>query len=73
MGIWRRVELKDGTFLVYRRGNNRHTDHWHVAPDGTILSVKENGEHVYNRGKTRRAIREITGVDWYDGWVPADD
>jgi LPS sulfotransferase NodH len=45
-----------------------HTDHWHVAPDGTVLSVKDSGTHYYKRSQIRKNIREITGISMEDGW-----
>ena len=62
--------LSDGTFLVYWKGHNMHTDHWHVAPDGTVLSVKDSGTHYYKRSQIRKNIREITGLSMEDGWTP---
>ncbi|MBU0766992.1 hypothetical protein KKF55_04410 [Patescibacteria group bacterium] len=41
---------------------NIHTDHYHVAADGTILSVKENGQHSYSRAEVRRKINDVTGM-----------
>lgn len=60
---WEWIELSDGSFLVGRRGDNIHLNHYHVAPDGVILSKKVNGNHDYSRGATRNRISEITGVD----------
>lgn len=71
MGQWlRRRELKDGTFLVWYDGDNEHLNHWHVAPDGTVLSVKEGGNHKYKRDHVRRKINEVTGFSWPEGWEP---
>lgn len=73
MATLKREELRDGTFLIYWEGDNKHLNHWHVAPDGTVLSVKEGGNHNYNRGAIRKHIREVTGVNWEDGWRPSND
>jgi len=55
--------LSDGTYMYPIPGkSNIHTDHYHVAADGTILSVKENGQHSYSRAEVRRKINEVTGM-----------
>jgi len=33
-----------------------------VAPDGTTLSIVDNGEHKYNRQELRRHISDVTGM-----------
>lgn len=63
-----RSELNDGTFLVWWSGDNKHTDHWHVAPDGTVLSVKVCNSHRYKRSDVRRDISAVTGISWSHGW-----
>ncbi len=73
MATIKRHERPDGTFLVYFKGDNMHLNHWHVAPDGTVLSVKEGGDYRYNRGQIRKHISEVTGMNWDDGWVPSTD
>lgn len=69
----RRQELKDGTFLVWFVGDNEHQNHWHVAPDRTVLSVKEGGDHKYKRSDVRKKINAVTGFNWEGGWRPLDD
>ncbi|MBP9750976.1 MAG: hypothetical protein KBC95_03980 [Candidatus Peribacteraceae bacterium] len=59
------IELSDGTYLYPIPGrDNIHTDHYHVAADGTILSIKEDDEYSYNRAEVRRHINEVTGMDF---------
>jgi hypothetical protein len=65
--LWRR-QLNDGTYLVWWEGTNEHLNHWHVAPDGTVLSVKEGGDYRYNRADIRKRISEVTGLKWEAGW-----
>ncbi len=65
--------LNDGTYLVATDKDNINASHWHVAPDGTVLSVKEGGSHVYNRGDTRKKIDEVLrgcGISIPHGWRP---
>jgi len=61
-----RKKLADGSYLVSRKEDRDFRYHWHVAPDGTILSVKDGGNYIYNRGHIRQHIREVTGLDWDD-------
>lgn len=59
------LKLSDGTYLYPIPGrSNIHTDHYHVAEDGTILSVKENGEQSYSRSEVRRHINAVTGLEF---------
>lgn len=67
-----RDKRPDGTYLVYFKGDNKHLNHWHVAPDGTVLSVKVGGDHKYKRSDVRKKIAEVTGLDWHHGWRPED-
>jgi len=64
----RREKRPDGTYLVWWIGDNQHTDHWHVAPDGTVLSVKVGNSHRYKRSDVRRDISQVTGISWSHGW-----
>ncbi|WP_273281308.1 hypothetical protein [Pseudooceanicola atlanticus] len=70
MGIIRK-QLSDGTYLISREEDKSFRYHWHVAPDGTILSIKDGGKHFYNRGRVRQNIKELIGVDMQTGWSPA--
>ena len=67
----RRKELSDGTYLVSRVEDKSFRYHWHVASDGTILSIKDGGTHYYNRGNVRQNIKDVTGIDFRTGWKPA--
>lgn len=58
---WKRLD--NGTYLVCVTGHDIDENHWHVAPDGTVLSVKEGGNYIYNRRQVRKNIRDITGID----------
>lgn len=58
---WKR--LSDGTYLVCNSCDDIDECHWHVAPDGTVLSVKEGGTYVYNRRQVRKNIASVTGID----------
>jgi len=53
---WKR--LGDETFLLGFKGDIDN-NHWHIAPDGTVLSVKEGGLHLFRRTDVTRHIREI--------------
>ena len=68
-----RDKRPDGTYLVWFKGDNKHLNHWHVAPDGTVLSVKEGGDYKYNRRQIRQHINDVTGFDWNTRWVETDD
>ena len=70
MSTLSRDKRPDGTYLVYFKGDNMHLNHWHVAPDGTVLSVKEGGDYKYKRSDIRKSITEVTGFDWDHGWKP---
>ena len=75
MAIIKRHKRPDGTYLVYKDGDNMHKNHYHIAPDGTILSIKENGEYFYNRGRIRQQIAKVLpeffeSGDWTIGWTP---
>ncbi len=48
----------DGTFLVGFEGDI-DDNHWHLAPDGTVLSVKEGGHHLFKRTDVTRNIRNV--------------
>lgn len=63
-----REKLSDGTYIVWHDGENKHQNHWHVARDGTLLSVKEEGDHKYKRSDVRKSITAVTGFDWSHGW-----
>ncbi len=59
------VKRPDGTFLYPIPGkSNIHSDHYHVAADGTILSIKEDGQHSYNRREVRDRINNVTGMEF---------
>ena len=68
-------KLSDGTFLV-AIGANIHTDHIHLAGDGTILSHKVHGNTSYKYSDTRKELsslyEEITGKPslFPSGWKP---
>lgn len=71
----RRKELKDGTVLIALKETNPevniHKGHWHVAKDGTLLSIKEDGSHAYKRSDVRKNINEVmaeSGVQLPTGW-----
>jgi len=71
VGKMRTKKLADGTFLVWMEGDNEHLNHWHVAPDGTLLSVKEGGDHKYKRSDVRRNIETVlsdSGLCLEHGW-----
>jgi|GEM_PF-4842404 len=61
-------KLSDGTYLVARNGDDIDKNHWHVAKDGTVLSIKSNGNHLYNRGDVRKSISAVTGLHLETGW-----
>lgn len=48
-----REKLRDGTHLVYDERGDKQRDHLHVGPDGTLLTVKQDGFVVY------RAVRKV--------------
>ena len=50
--------LKDGTFLLGFSGDI-DSNHWHIAPDGTVLSVKEGGLHLFRRTDVTKHIRDV--------------
>lgn len=59
------IRRPDGTYLYPLPGaTNTHTDHYHVAEDGTILSIKEDGVQLYNRREVRDHINSVTGLDF---------
>lgn len=62
----------NGTYYVALDGvENIDHNHYHIAPDGTILAVKVNNKHVYNRGNERKRIIDVLGFEgWYPGWAP---
>lgn len=68
VGEWHIREIWDGHFLVAHKEDNINTDHWHVAPDGTILSIKESGSHRYNRVHIRRHISRVAGIEMSKIW-----
>ena len=51
-------KLGDGTFIVGNSGD-LDNNHWHLAPDGTVLSVKEGGHHLFRRTVVTRDIRNV--------------
>lgn len=70
-------KLSDGTYLVAPDDANLHTDHLHLASDGsTILSHKVNGNHSYKYSNTRRDLssvwEQVTGESnrFPGGWRP---
>ncbi len=68
-----RKKLSDGTYLISREEDKSFRSHWHVAPDGTILSIKDGGKHYYNRGRVRQNIKEVSPLlDMETGWSPAE-
>ena len=74
MATLKRQQRPDGTYLVYYDGDNMHLNHWHVAPDGTVLSVKEGGDPKYKRTDVRKNISKVLGRDWLSiPWVPDND
>ncbi len=59
------IKRRNGEWLIPLPGaTNTHTDHYHVAADGTILSIVENGDHKYNRQELRKQISEVTGMNF---------
>ncbi|MEK7218944.1 MAG: hypothetical protein AAB728_05785 [Patescibacteria group bacterium] len=57
------IERPDGTFLYPLPGaTNTHLNHYHVASDGTILSIVESGQHQYERRELREKINAVTGM-----------
>jgi hypothetical protein len=69
-------KLSDGTRLVWFQGDNEHQNHWHIAPDGTVLSVKEGGDHKYNRGQIRKNLLDVLndlGIMTNAKWLPDPD
>lgn len=59
------IKRPDGTFLYPLPGaSNTHTNHYHVAADGTILSIVEGGERSYSRAEVRRHINAVTGMEF---------
>ncbi len=59
------IKRADGTYLVPLPGaTNAHLDHYHVASDGTILSIKEGGVQQYNRREVRQKISAVTGMNF---------
>lgn len=51
-------KLADGTFLVGFKGD-LDNNHWHLASDGTVLSVKEGGNHLFRRTDVTRQIKDV--------------
>jgi len=66
------LDKGDGTFLVCRAGDDILSTHWHVAEDGTVLSIKEGNTYRYNRRQIRRDIRDVTGLDIDLRWQRPD-
>ncbi len=59
------VRLRNGQWLIpLPGGTNISLDHYHVDEDGTILSIKENGEYKYNRRELRQKINDVTGMNF---------
>jgi hypothetical protein len=52
-------KLPNGHFLVAFKDGNIDLNHWHLAPDGEVLSIVENGDHRFRRTDVRKNIREI--------------
>ena len=52
------IDRGDGTYLIGFKGNI-HQNHWHVAHDGTVLRVKEDGHPRFSRTDVTKQIREI--------------
>ncbi|MFG6439946.1 hypothetical protein [Roseateles sp. LKC17W] len=69
-------KLSDGTWIIASDSVNIHSTHLHLAPDGTILSHKVNGNHSYKLSNSRRDLsslwEEITGErnKFPGGWKP---
>lgn len=59
---YRCKKLDDGTFLVCWYSDDIDANHWHVASDGTVLSIKEGGSHRYKRHSIREDIARVTGI-----------
>ncbi len=53
------LKLNDGTFLVGISNLDLDENHWHVAPDGTVLNVKVNGTSHIKRSDIRRTIGDV--------------
>jgi len=51
-------KLNNGTFLVGFSGD-LNNNHWHLAADGTVLSVKEGGNHLFRRTDVTKQIRDV--------------
>jgi hypothetical protein len=59
------IKRPDGTFLIPLPGaSNTHTDHYHVGPDGTILSIVEDGAHKHKASDLRQKISAVTGMSF---------
>ncbi len=57
------IKRNNGEWLIPLPGaTNTHLNHYHVAADGTILSIVENGVHQYNRQEIRDNISTATGM-----------
>ena len=61
-------KIANGHYLVAYEGDDIDKSHWHVAPDGTVLSIKEGGSHRYQRHHVREQISQITGVSLSRLW-----
>jgi hypothetical protein len=59
------IKRPDGTYLYPLPGaSNTHTDHYHVAEDGTILSIVEGNVRTYKRSEVRKHINAVTGLEF---------
>ena len=67
---FRKKTLSDGTYLISKDGVNEHLNHVHMAPDGTVLAWKVEGEHIINRREMRQAIKDLTGIEMNPRWEP---
>ena len=53
-------QLSDGSYIVSPDHANLHTDHLHLASDGsTVLSHKVNGVHSYQHSNTRKSLSDL--------------
>ena len=59
------IKRKNGEWLMPIPGtSNTHLNHYHVASDGTILSIVVSGQHQYERKELREKINAVTGLNF---------
>ena len=59
------IKRDNGEWLIPLPGaTNTHTDHYHVAADGTILSIVEGNVRTYRRSEVRKHISAVTGIEF---------